>query len=343
MHYSILINNYNNAKWLPQALDTALEQSRPAFDILVADAGSTDGSVDIIKAYSAKNPVIRFLLFPRLGQISVVGRAIKQVKGDIIFLLDGDDYYDRHHIAAVSKLWKKHDKLECVYTNFHMVGPQTIIEQRRQLFGKNKTHLFGSLPVDESYYWGCTAQLRRVLPKFYQASITSCLSLKKEHACTLPFDKWDSSGPDDKINYVDYFISLASALYAGARCYSPSKTVYHRVHEQSLLAKSAADASPDQPRRSSERQISEWLLALPSNSQTTRHALWAELIDAAEPNEVHLDAYVRAMKKIGRSGSETRRDMLHKQPSLNHLDRIITIFRKYLFTKGINTYHSRIN
>src|SRR5215472_12700725 len=47
---SILINNYNYAQFLREAIDSTLCQSYPHVEVIVVDDGSTDGSRDLISS-----------------------------------------------------------------------------------------------------------------------------------------------------------------------------------------------------------------------------------------------------------------------------------------------------
>ena len=60
---SVLLPNYNHAEFLPQALDSVLNQSYPPDEFIIIDDGSTDGSAKILQEYAKKYPVIKLTLF----------------------------------------------------------------------------------------------------------------------------------------------------------------------------------------------------------------------------------------------------------------------------------------
>jgi len=85
---------YNEAKYISKTLDSILAQIYPqdCFEIIIADGGSTDGSLEIIERYIHHHKKIR--LFPNNKKLSSAGRNIgfKHAKGDIVLVVDGHCY-----------------------------------------------------------------------------------------------------------------------------------------------------------------------------------------------------------------------------------------------------------
>ena len=63
---SILINNYNYARFLREAIDSALKQDYPAKEVLVVDDGSTD-STRIRQAHTSESILHGSLIKPCAG------------------------------------------------------------------------------------------------------------------------------------------------------------------------------------------------------------------------------------------------------------------------------------
>ncbi|MCL1463447.1 glycosyltransferase family 2 protein [Argonema galeatum] len=87
---SIAINNYNYARFLGEAIDSALNQTYPHTEVIVVDDGSTDNSREIIASYGDK---IIPLLKENGGQASAFNAGFAASKGDIICFLDADDMF----------------------------------------------------------------------------------------------------------------------------------------------------------------------------------------------------------------------------------------------------------
>jgi glycosyltransferase involved in cell wall biosynthesis len=89
--FSIVINNYNYAHFLPAAINSVLEQTYQNFELLVVDDASTDHSVQLIKQYSDKlHPI---LLSENSGQGATFNAALPHCKGEVVCFLDADDIF----------------------------------------------------------------------------------------------------------------------------------------------------------------------------------------------------------------------------------------------------------
>ncbi len=92
----IVIDNFNYARFLPQALDSALGQTHPHVRVIVVDDGSTDDSRDVLTAYADR---VELVLKENGGQASAFNAGLERCTGDVVIFLDADDELD-HQIAA---------------------------------------------------------------------------------------------------------------------------------------------------------------------------------------------------------------------------------------------------
>jgi glycosyltransferase involved in cell wall biosynthesis len=89
---SVLIPTYNYARYLPEAIDSVLEQDFRDFELLLSDDGSTDNSAEIIRRYAAQDRRIRFNLHPRnLGMVQNWNWCLSEARGEYVKFLFGDD------------------------------------------------------------------------------------------------------------------------------------------------------------------------------------------------------------------------------------------------------------
>lgn len=85
---SVIIPCYNGARFLRQAIDSALTQSYPNVEVVVVDDGSTDDSGEIAHSYGDRIKVIEQ---PNSGLSAARNAGVKASSGDLIALLDADD------------------------------------------------------------------------------------------------------------------------------------------------------------------------------------------------------------------------------------------------------------
>ena len=105
---SILVNNFNNEKYLDKCINSCLKQTYKNIEIIVFDDKSTDGSKNILSKYKKNkikvifNKKKKFNSGP-LNQLNSIYISLKKSKGKFIFLLDGDDYFLKDKVSQFIK------------------------------------------------------------------------------------------------------------------------------------------------------------------------------------------------------------------------------------------------
>ncbi len=89
---SVVITCFNYAHWLPDSVDSVLEQSLTDFELLIVDDGSTDDSLAVAGRLAAGDDRITVLTQANAGQPAIPrNRAIERARGRYIASLDADD------------------------------------------------------------------------------------------------------------------------------------------------------------------------------------------------------------------------------------------------------------
>ena len=102
MRTSIIINNYNYARFLVQAVDSALNQTYPDIEVVVVDDGSKDNSLQILESYGNR---IKLIAKENGGQASCYSAGFSQCSGELVLFLDADDYLRPECIERVLRHW----------------------------------------------------------------------------------------------------------------------------------------------------------------------------------------------------------------------------------------------
>lgn len=89
---SIIIPSLNAARYIRQCLDSVRTQTLPEIEILCVDAGSEDGTIDIIKEYAALDHRIRYLAAERRSYGYQMNLGVEAAQGEYIGIVEPDDY-----------------------------------------------------------------------------------------------------------------------------------------------------------------------------------------------------------------------------------------------------------
>lgn len=90
---SVVMPVYNGEKYLSEALDSVLSQTYSNWELIVVNDGSSDGSVDIIKKYVAKDSRISLIEQENQGQSKARNVGAQRGNGKYLAFLDQDDRY----------------------------------------------------------------------------------------------------------------------------------------------------------------------------------------------------------------------------------------------------------
>lgn len=110
---TIIIPTYNREKKLPDAIESAINQSYKNIQIVVIDDGSIDQTAELIKKY----PEVEYHYKKNGGQASARNLGLTYAKGSIIASLDSDDIWHPDFLEqCISKL--EEENLDFVFANW---------------------------------------------------------------------------------------------------------------------------------------------------------------------------------------------------------------------------------
>ena len=88
---SVVIPSYNSARWVAEAVDSALGQSVPAAQIIVVDDGSTDDTRRVLEPYATRG--MEYVYQPNAGVAVARNTGVARAAGELIAFLDADDVW----------------------------------------------------------------------------------------------------------------------------------------------------------------------------------------------------------------------------------------------------------
>lgn len=117
---SVIIPCFNHARYLGDAIESVLAQSRAPDEIIIVDDGSSDGSA----AVAARYPV-RIFAQPNQGIGAARNKGLSVARGDVIGFLDADDLWTEGSLARRLEALEGDPKLACVFGMLeHFVSPE---------------------------------------------------------------------------------------------------------------------------------------------------------------------------------------------------------------------------
>ncbi|ARM92078.1 glycosyltransferase family 2 protein (plasmid) [Rhizobium sp. CIAT894] len=117
---SVLINNYNYARFVGRAIDSALCQDARNVEIIVVDDGSTDQSRSVLEAYDSR---VKVIFQENAGQAAAINTAVASSTGEILCFLDADDWWAPGKLSAIAAAFRASPQASLVY---HRLQPTLV-------------------------------------------------------------------------------------------------------------------------------------------------------------------------------------------------------------------------
>jgi len=96
---SIITVCFNSAKTIEQTIKSVLSQTYNNIEYIIIDGCSTDGTLDIIKKY--KDDISYWVSEPDNGIYDAMNKGLAKATGDVIGIINSDDWYDAETVANV--------------------------------------------------------------------------------------------------------------------------------------------------------------------------------------------------------------------------------------------------
>lgn len=112
MKVSIVTISYNQAQFLEQAITSVIHQNHPDIEYIVVDAGSTDGSREIIETYQHK--IDKTVLEKDNGAADGLNKGFSYATGEVFGFLNSDDELLPDALARVVDFFQHHPEVDVV-------------------------------------------------------------------------------------------------------------------------------------------------------------------------------------------------------------------------------------
>ena len=145
---SVVTTVFNGARHIERAICSVLRQSYPNIEYVITDAGSTDGTLDIIHKY--REHIDHYISEPDDGIYAGMNKGITSARGNYIIVLNADDYF---RYDAVEQLVRHALNTDCKLVAAHAVF----------LTDSNEFLRISKSTVDDRLYLSCTIRHEALL------------------------------------------------------------------------------------------------------------------------------------------------------------------------------------
>jgi glycosyltransferase involved in cell wall biosynthesis len=90
-YFSIILATYNRADFLPETIQSILNQNFTNWELIIVDDGSTDNTRDVVKIFDDSR--IKYFYQPNSGRSKARNVAISRCSGEVISFIDSDDLF----------------------------------------------------------------------------------------------------------------------------------------------------------------------------------------------------------------------------------------------------------
>ena len=117
---SVIIPSLNAKEYIAECMDSILNQTLENIEVLCIDAGSTDGTLKVLKEYSSRDSRIKIFLSKKRSYGAQVNQGIINAKGEYISIVETDDYIDSTMLKTLYDL-SQYASIDIVKSSFYHV------------------------------------------------------------------------------------------------------------------------------------------------------------------------------------------------------------------------------
>ena len=156
MKISIITATFNSALTVKDTFESVLRQTYGNIEYIVVDGLSKDNTVDIIKEYEPRfNGRMRWVSEKDKGLYDAMNKGIAMSTGDVVGILNSDDFYTSDDALAVIADTMKDNTVDAVYGDIHFVNDYDLnkcVRYYSSAIFKRSLMRIGLMPAHPSFY-----------------------------------------------------------------------------------------------------------------------------------------------------------------------------------------------
>jgi glycosyltransferase involved in cell wall biosynthesis len=197
---SVILPVYNVEAYLDRCLESLVNQTYTALEILLIDDGSQDGSGELCDTWAKRDGRIRVWHRENGGAAAARNSGLDLATGDYILFVDADDYVDVDHCRVLMETIRGNPALDCVICGLlcvddeGAVGEPQVMEERQFLSGLDvikerylkRDHRLNNDIINDRADSNSKKTKREILEYLGEQSLTDNDGGKSDNYCALP-------------------------------------------------------------------------------------------------------------------------------------------------------------
>ena len=206
--FSIIIPCYNQAHFLPQCLDSLLEQEFKNWEAIVVNDGSSDATNEVVQKYSAEDPRIKLVVKENGGLSSARNFGIANAVGNRFIFLDADDFLYPNCLQKIAVVIQNSDENTLI-----QYGYTYIKEDGKEVLGHTNAQKRHSL-----------------IPDIFKGNLGPCHSICISRSLVIATGLFDESLK----SVEDWDFWMRAVKSGGNQRIIPERLVYYRYAKNSM-------------------------------------------------------------------------------------------------------------
>ena len=156
MTISIITATFNSAATVRDTIESVLRQTYKDIEYIIKDGGSKDDTLAICREYEPHfDGRMKIISCPDTGIYDAMNQGIEAATGDVVGILNSDDFYTSEDVLAIINTALEHDDCDAVYGDIHYVKSDHLERCVRYYSSRNFTRermMQGYIPAHPSFY-----------------------------------------------------------------------------------------------------------------------------------------------------------------------------------------------
>jgi glycosyltransferase involved in cell wall biosynthesis len=156
MKISIITVTFNSAVTIKNTIESVLYQTYPDIEYIIIDGNSKDNTINIIKQYESKfKGRMQWVSEKDNGMYDAMNKGIRMATGDVIGIINSDDFYHRNDIIEEIAKAFEHKEIQATIADVRFVNPDNLEKTVRYYSSKNFSiarFRFGFMPAHPTFF-----------------------------------------------------------------------------------------------------------------------------------------------------------------------------------------------